>query len=445
MIIDDQEKCPCCSGKMFKNCCKPYIDSSHEDYKDALEKYEYIKAYNIEIARLTNYLIKIIAHTIPLLHDRNPLGKVVFEIDLKAVEELLENIFYVLKKRKIEDNLDQRFWAISKLVQCEKWQNLFQLYTLLYCYLLEKTNIDQYIDDIVVSNNTDKKLLQVIFSNLGYKCGIGKKLEIADLIIQQSNSKFEQMQYRFSIAIEYYIVNDLDSSKKYADKVLEELNNYNINIYNTYELNKAAEMYDFYAGMFNEEGYYVKAIELYTKCIEIGELNNVGLSSLYNNMAYVFLKQQSFDKSIEYFNKSYGFEENNFSLIHLAENYLYMDLPQKAEEYLKNVDFTNLGKDIIDYYMVMAELVILINKGEGTQQLINEMKNLDLRRIPLYNDIFNILIGEIQKNRSFGRIFLEKMKGIRKYLILQPNFYGIGINIDKILEDLDDNSKRIKA
>ena len=444
MVVDDKEKCPCCSGKIFKNCCKPYIGSSHEDFEGALEKYEYIRAYNIEIARLTNYLINITAHTIPLLHDKNPFGTILFEIDLKAVEELLENIFYVLRKRKIEDNLDERLWTISKLVQCEEWENLFQLYTLLYCNLLEKANVDQYIDEITVSSNTDKKLLQVIFSNLGYKCGIGKKLEVANLIIQQSDSKFEQMQYRFAIAIEYYIVNDLDSSKKYADKVLEELSNYNVDIFSVYELNKTAEMYEFYAGLFGVEEYYVKAVELYMKCEETGELNNIGLSSLYNSMAYIFFKQQIFEKSIEYFNKSYEFEVNNFSLIHLAENYLYMDMPEKAEEYLKNVDISNLGKDIIDYYMVKAELAILINKGDGTQQLINEMRNLDLRRIPFYNDIFNMLISEIQKNRSLGRTFLEKMKGLHKYLILQPNFYGIGININKILDDIDNENTDIK-
>lgn len=445
MVIDDKEKCPCCSGKIFENCCKPYIDSSHEDFEGALEKYEYIRAYNIEIARLTNYLIKITAHTIPLLHNKNPFGAVMFEIDLKAVEELLENIFYVLRKKKIEDNLDERFWTISKLVQLEEWENLFQLYALLYCNLLEKVNVDQYIDEITVSSNTDKKLLQTIFSNLGYKYGIGKKLQIANLIIQQSDSKFEQMQYEFAIAIEYYIVNDLGSSKKYADKVLEELNNYNVDILGVYELNKAPEIYEFYAGMFGVEEYYVKAVELYMKCEKSGELNNIGYSSLYNSIAYIFLKQQIFEKSIEYFNKSYEFEVNNFSLIHLAENYLYMNMVEKAEEYLRDVDITNLGKDIIDYYMVKAEIFILVNKRDGTQQLIDEMRNIDLRRIPFYNDIFNMLISEIQKNRSLGRTFLEKMRELRRYLILQPNFYGIGININKILEDLDNKNMDIKG
>ncbi len=45
MIISDKEKCPCCSGKLFENCCKAYSGSSYKDFKIALDKYEYIKAY----------------------------------------------------------------------------------------------------------------------------------------------------------------------------------------------------------------------------------------------------------------------------------------------------------------------------------------------------------------------------------------------------------------
>ena len=116
MIIKDEEKCPCCSGKLFKNCCKPYIGSSHEDYEAALENYEYINAYNIEIARLTDYLTKIYAHTIPLLNDENPIGVFLFELDIKAVEEFMENIFYVLSNKKIEDNLENGTVLFSKFM-----------------------------------------------------------------------------------------------------------------------------------------------------------------------------------------------------------------------------------------------------------------------------------------------------------------------------------------
>ena len=100
-MVSNNEKCQCCSGKQYIDCCKQYIDSSNDDFNKAMEHFEYIKAYNMSIAMLTKYLMYINAHTIPLLKDKNPLGKMLYEVDIKAVEELTDNIFRVLKRKKL--------------------------------------------------------------------------------------------------------------------------------------------------------------------------------------------------------------------------------------------------------------------------------------------------------------------------------------------------------
>lgn len=47
------------------------------------------------------------------------------------------------------------------------------------------------------------------------------------------------------------------------------------------------------------------------------------------------------------------------------------------------------------------------------------------------------MINELQKKRNVESIFIDKIRNIRKYLILQPNISGIGIDIGKILDDFD--------
>lgn len=137
--INNEDKCPCCSGKAYEDCCKAYINSSFDEYRNALEQFEFIKAYRIAIARLSNYLIKVKAHTIPLLKEKNPIGKMLLDIDIKAIEELMDNIFNVIIRRKIDDNLEDRFLTLSNMIpEEEKWKNLFQFYAILYCDIFEK-------------------------------------------------------------------------------------------------------------------------------------------------------------------------------------------------------------------------------------------------------------------------------------------------------------------
>lgn len=436
MIISDSEKCQCCSGKQYKDCCKQYIDSTYDDFNEAMDHFEYIKAYNMSIAMLTKYLMYINAHTIPLLNDKNPLGKMLYEVDIKAVEELTNNIFCVLKRRKIKDDLDERFWKISHMMKCEDWKNLFQFYTILYCDWFEKAQVHEYISQIEITDKTDAKLLKILFSNLDYRYGIGKKIEVANLIIQKSSTKFESLQYKFALALEYFVANDIDSSKKYADEVIAELDKGIVDDMNIYELNKMADIYFFTAGILNTKEYYEKALELYLQCEESEEYTEYGYAMLYNSIAYVYFNQHLYEKAVECFEKGYKYEKNNFSLIHMAENYLYLSQIDKAEECIQSIDMNNIEKDIVDYYMVKAELYICADKKEGVKQLIKEMQELNICKIPYFNDIFGRLIMEMQKNIDYGNSFLDVVKNMHKYLILQPNINGMGININQMLEDV---------
>lgn len=67
----DDEKCLCGSGRIYGICCKPFSGMKIEDYKRERESKNYIKAYYIAIAMLTDYLVEIKKHTNRILKD-NP-------------------------------------------------------------------------------------------------------------------------------------------------------------------------------------------------------------------------------------------------------------------------------------------------------------------------------------------------------------------------------------
>lgn len=339
LTIDNEERCPCCSGKTYEECCKLYINSSFDEYRNALEQYEFIKAYRIAIARLANYLMNVKAHTIPLLKGKNPMGKILLDIDIKAIEGLMDEIFGAISQRRVDDNLEDRFLALSDMIpEVDEWKNLFQFYAILYCDFFEKEKRHQIINEIDINENTDKKLLEIVFANMDYNSGIGKKLNIINLIIKKSGSMFEILQYKFATAIEYYVVNDIESSTEIADKVIKKLEECQNNVEGIFEINKMAEIYAIYAGLFDKETYYQNALDLYAVCESLDELNEKGYSEIYKSMAYIYLKQHLYSKSMEFFKKSYEFDKNNFSLIYMVENLLYLEKYEEAKTYIDMIE-----------------------------------------------------------------------------------------------------------
>lgn len=64
-----------------------------EDYKRERESKNYIKAYYIAIAMLTDYLVEIKKHTNRILKDNRPIGKFILHQDINALSELATAFF----------------------------------------------------------------------------------------------------------------------------------------------------------------------------------------------------------------------------------------------------------------------------------------------------------------------------------------------------------------
>lgn len=67
----DDEKCLCGSGRLYSMCCKPFSGQGIENYKKEIDSKNYIKAYYIAVAMLSDYLEDVRKHTNRNNHDRN--------------------------------------------------------------------------------------------------------------------------------------------------------------------------------------------------------------------------------------------------------------------------------------------------------------------------------------------------------------------------------------
>ena len=52
----DDEKCLCGSGRLYSMCCKPFSGQGIENYKKEIDSKNYIKAYYVAVAMLSDYL-----------------------------------------------------------------------------------------------------------------------------------------------------------------------------------------------------------------------------------------------------------------------------------------------------------------------------------------------------------------------------------------------------
>lgn len=437
--VDDNEQCPCYSNKLYISCCKPYIEKTEEDYRNAIDNYKYIEAYRISLALFTGYLINVKSHTIRLLAEDEAFGNWILQIDIKALKEYLDRIIWLARLKNISDNLDDRFMELSNLIEDNKWRNLFHFYALVYSNIFNKSKMHTILDKINLDSSCSKDLLQMAYSIISYEQGIGKIIQIANLIIDKTDDIFEIIQYKFSIAIHYFMANDTDSCLNITKEVLNKLENQKEVLLkqNLFVKHMMGSIYEGCFWIYENEQYAQEALNLYKHCIKAENLTETGYSMIYSNIGYLYLKLKLFDLAISYLKKSIEYNVNNFSLIFLAETFLYTENYSEANNILNMIDEHSLEEQAIDFYIVKSEYILIVGDKNEIKNIINKMKLLNINKSPYFNDIINKLIIELQEANNHGlNNFLTSIKRIRKYLILQPQIGGIGIDINKILDDM---------
>lgn len=223
----DDEKCLCGSGRMYGICCKPFSGMKIEDYKRELESKNYIKAYYIAIAMLTDYLVKVKKHTNRSLKDNPAIGKFILHQDINALSELADRIFCSIPEGNT-DNWGERFETINKLVDAEEWKNECEYYQLLYYDLNNEDGrfteqIEAIAKNIKVDVHTDQRMLELLRSVILPTGELTKLLKLDDILIEKSEDSLMKLKFQFDKAIQLSLVSDNEGAKKIADEVIEKL------------------------------------------------------------------------------------------------------------------------------------------------------------------------------------------------------------------------------
>ena len=108
---------------------------------------------------------------------------------------------------------------------------------------------------------------------------------------------------------------------------------------------------------------------------------------------------------------------------------------KNLKEYLENVEFNTLGVDCIDFLIILGNAAIRLNDTSSIETLKGYLKEINIA-VPYYKLCLKELELELEKKGGRIRKILGKLSPLKEYLILQPQFNGMGINLEKIIEDL---------
>jgi len=456
--IERNSPCPCGSGRKFKKCCAQYLHLSpklNEKACNFLNEKNYEKAETFFRAFLTQYIIWYHEQTVPFYNTCPNEAKDMLYIDINSIMETIVQIAKCLYHQKKNDEIDI-FLEYSENIICDPRHTFnvrsYRAFWLEYLgntkdakALLIKTEYNNI--KLLADNTFGRKGLLFVLNLLDLELLLSLSLEIIQVLLERVEKDINLAELLCRKALIYFLYLDRTSAEKFIDEAIEKIRTLNTSkdcIKETY-FAISARTWELKGIISVSEDASRQAIEDFNNLLPLIERDIDMLSWVNSSIGRIYNFIGDLIKAKEYLQCSYNLKKTIVTSLDLAQINSLLGNIEEARNYLNEIQIKDMDKNLsIDYYATQANIAIRAEDKASARAICKKLENLDISipQLKELRDIIRFALYDMIANKSDSDSLLQRIiKGMSRYLILQPNIFGIGININEIIESWEHNTK----
>lgn len=429
--------CLCGSGQKFKKCCAAEYDTpakfkEFEAYKSG-QFGEALKKCRLNI---TWYILCHKAHTVPFLESETEASKELFQIDIEALASLVDLLLSCYEQTGKHKKFPQALDALQNAITDARWYDRIAYFRALWCLFdnADDSMIYHELKKISDLENTKDVDVLTLYLQVCPEKSFSESIEIIDRILSASPSRGISLQYQTLKGVQYFLLKDNDTAKSIIDTAVAKFKAEGLDNASFYELGMLAQSLHVLGQITDNKSYVAESQIHFKKMLEFQGIKPAGTAMIYSNLGHSFLFDGKPAEAKDYFIKSLEIDSTEITKVFLGKSWLHLQEFDNAEKTLSQINTSNMDeREKYDFSVAWAILALETKKTDlliKAKTLLNEVKPEG----PLFKDIKDALLSDMQRviNGDYsGKI----LKFISRYLHLQPNFFGLGVNINNILED----------
>jgi len=449
--IERNSPCPCGSGKKFKKCCARYLHLStklHDKAISFLDLKDYTSAEVYFRAFLTQYIIWYHEHTKPFYNDCPNEAEFLLLVDIEAIMSIIFQITRCLFYQKKNEEIDI-FLKHCENIICDP-RHLFNVRSYRAFWrdyfgntenakaILRKSDYENF--NLIADNEFGREGLFFLLKILGLELPLVSNLDIIQAIIKETKDDIKLVEPLSYKALISYLYLDKASAEKFIDEAIEKIEviRNKLDCIEAYYYAIFSRAWELKGIISLSEVASRKAIKYLDNLLPLIKDEPDKLSWANSSIGHIYKFIGDFEKAHEYLQNAYDLQNTIITSLDLAYINSVIGNTEEARSLLKEIQIEDMDKYIsIDYYAVKANLAIKVRDKKSARVICNKLANLDIS-IPqlkeLRNIINNSLYEMINKRSDADSLIKRILNGMSRYLILQPNIFGIGININEIIK-----------
>jgi tetratricopeptide (TPR) repeat protein len=195
-----------------------------------------------------------------------------------------------------------------------------------------------------------------------------------------------------------------------------------------------------------------EAITRLDELVDCGDWTQSGKAQIYRQRGDVYRYKAAWREAKESFEKAVSIEQEAIFDVYIAQSTLYVDGAEQATLKIRSVDASRLNpSEYLDYVFILAQIAVESGDKELLKLAESLLRNLRIAEPYYQQECASLLLSVIDTNQSGPSE--EKTQGVRRqtrgmltlllrYIKLEPNVMGIGVNLGRVIEDLASRDAR---
>jgi tetratricopeptide (TPR) repeat protein len=430
------EECVCGSGIKFKKCCMgKYSKKGSEDFFTFGKKGDYKQALISIRQHLTWYVLSHKAHTVPFLESGSDEAKRMLSVDIEALSHYLGNLFFCYMRTGIPDEFIHALGIAENYISDPRWDAKIAYHRGLWLKYIKGDPKAAYnqLTAIDVNGCNDPEYLGLYIELYPDKFSFDEITGLINRILENTEDGSTRLHYSVLKAIQYLLIEQQSDFVKTIDTAIEKFKEESKE--KAYWFGRDTLCYALQ--LLGKTGSRPEATS--EAIAEIKSLIAEGHddSKLERLLGDCYIDHDDYENAKQAYAKSLTLEESELTKIFIAECTLHQGDIDSARNQLRSINSSALNDNgLFDLAISWAKLAIQSLTEEDRQRALTGLTAVS-NEYPYfrgYRDKLKIDLLQITPEAEPG-VIKRVILTINKYVMLQPNFCGLGININQLLED----------
>lgn len=448
--------CPCGSGMKYKECCwnrLPGFDIG-KAYSAACEAERFGRALVAARADVTQYTIWHRTNTEPALQMGAPI-EYLLRVDVNALSEYVDRLSWLYFNTGKWKSWPAALECLSSNIRHEWWKKKI-IYYRAVLHLAPGGSRSKARQELakmgpITVAEGDVEILQVFVDLELQDAGLSERVSFFDRIIEIDDSAESQIQYRGAKAINYLLHGDSNAAESQLKSILEEYKYVDGEpILSPYAKQKLLYAQEALGTITHDANLLRQTASELSAELQAEKWTDFGRSSMMRQIGDCYRYALEWELAIGAYEEALNLNGNAICQVHLAECFLYQRKTAEAARQIESVQLNQLEKhEMMDFIFAFSAISIWCERSEMLEKAKQWLRTLETSE-PLFDQRRLNLLVRVTETAAKGAATPaakadsapeDGIAGAARMFLFQPNFFGIGINFNEIIERLSRSRK----